>query len=405
MASSFLFKISQNKLFLNGGIFVGVVILSYYVSGVARHNQNMTTIQSPDFSAILQTSSADSPQVEPPSFGKPEQKRYGDLRDEFVVSDCIVPSDHQLGVSDCLHLLKVYGCDIVVRSDRGKVIPVLEILTDADKGASVFGETPIIKTPYGVRFPTTAVGDDRQSDETHRDQCLATFADLGLSLNTPIYVGHQKYSLLNVLQDSMANFHLKQTELEWSAVAYAKYLAPVTRQWTNRYGESYTFDSLAMEILNRPWERQSCGGLHCLMSLSALYRVDREHKILTNSVRTEVRAKLLEFAKIAISRQAENGSFHPGWTIPAGHLEFGDLPYRHQTISQDAYVLATGHACEWLLELKRDDDFDIPDKQLTNAVSWLSMMLKQSTAAVRWKSFCAWSHAVGVVSRSSVTSN
>lgn len=318
---------------------------------------------------------------------------------EYAQSYSSVPGDHVLSVSECLHLLKMFGADVSVQANDGSTLRVLDVITDAGRAAAVFGKPTIVKTSFGVRFPTGRnSGGGASGNETHRDQALATLAGIGLPLTTELNLDGERFTLMDVLQDSVANFHLKQRELEWSTLAYVKYLVPGTRVWTNRYGESFSFDGLALEMLNRHSGMQSCGGLHCLMALSALHQVDGEYHILTSEIRKEVAKRLKGFVVQSTLLQEADGRWHPGWTLPKAETNAAPefvVPYRRQSATLVEYVLATGHTCEWLLGLP--EEFEVPEDVVAKASTWLSEAVHSSTPEDRWSSFCPWSHAVQTV--------
>src|SRR5207302_3298465 len=122
---------------------------------------------------------------------------------------------------------------------------------------------PLVGPALGWRSPTGgAEGTARDpSMELHRDQTLAAFAELGLPLSFTLQGDGGTGTLRDVLDDSLANFHLGQKELAWTALAYALYLPPV-KSWINRYGERFGFDQLVSEMLDRPLDAESCGGTH-----------------------------------------------------------------------------------------------------------------------------------------------
>ncbi len=385
------------KTLLYGVVLGSVVLVSYYISGMVSHHFQALPQQGTNLTGHvdLQVSLNGN---KPLSTQSKVGNNYLDSDDLYAASYLSVPQDHSLSVSTCLHLLKMFGPDASVDLHDGSKLRLLDILTNANLGAAVFKDPPVVRTRYGVRFPTGRFSENPQANETHRDQCLATFAEIGLPLSTPLSIGKQEFQLQDVLQDSVANFHLEQLELEWSTLAYVEYLAPVTRVWTNRYGESFSFDDLATELLNGRWWGQSCGGLHCLMALSSLYQANSEHHILTTKIQSKTDAKLRELVALSARQQQHDGSWHPGWTTPqvdtSGKL-VALLPYRNQMITSVEYVLATGHANEWLYSLPQE--FDVPEEVVAKATDWLLQALEKSTPSDRWNNFCPWSHAVVII--------
>jgi len=63
------------------------------------------------------------------------------------------------------------------------------------------------------------LSDGRVSE--HRDQMLSALGELGVPLNATIGKVDSNLTVRDLLRTSMNEFHLKQPELEWTAVAYA----------------------------------------------------------------------------------------------------------------------------------------------------------------------------------------
>ena len=122
----------------------------------------------------------------------------------------------------------------------------------------------------------------------HRDQLLSALARMGVSLDCEIRDSNSNAdsrsgsvaTVRDLLRVSVAEFHLNQLELAWTANALALYLPP-QRTWKNRLGEEYDFDMLVERLLDRPLTSESCAGIHIVDCLTTVFRVDREYKIFT----------------------------------------------------------------------------------------------------------------------------
>jgi hypothetical protein len=148
------------------------------------------------------------------------------------------------------------------------------ILTHQAHAEKFFGESLLFQTRNGVRYRLPSSGSPANEEgESHRDLFLATFAELGLPLSTPLNIATGSFTLRDLLRDSVANFDLQQQEIVWTAVAYCLYLPPQNR-WQNRDEMWFTFDDLANELLHRPLREGTCGGAHLLFAMTFLARVD-----------------------------------------------------------------------------------------------------------------------------------
>jgi hypothetical protein len=130
----------------------------------------------------------------------------------------------------------------------------------------------------------------------HQDNLLTAFAELGYPSNTPIIavpadarVDNSKGSfpgvqaaLSDLVQGAISYFSPRQ-ELEWTIEALVRYLAP-QQEWTNRFGETFTFNDVAGELLRRVPGEGSCIGLHTVYALVCLFRVNMQHRVLADGV-------------------------------------------------------------------------------------------------------------------------
>jgi hypothetical protein len=305
------------------------------------------------------------------------------------------PVMSRLNSSYCLHLLRVHGRPSAsAPGPSAAETDPLRLLTVAEAGRAYFGHTALVRTRSGVCFPTGTVEAARKdgSLEVHRDHTLAAFAELGLPLAMPLVVDGAPAALRDVLRDSIANFHLDQKELAWTALAYALYLPPV-RSWTNQFGEEYTFDDLAGALLGSSLQEASCGGVHVLYTLTILLRADALAPIFSEAVRARLRAYLADGVAVATKAQGEDGSWPPTWNTPL-------LPKaaREGLSPEDTAatrLIMTGHLAEWMLYLP--DGLRPTDEVLRRAAVWLLAALSAASPAERERDFCPCSHACCVL--------
>ncbi len=310
--------------------------------------------------------------------------------------------DHQIQLptrikpnsSYLLHLLRVHGkSGRVEGGEPSSGEAILKLLTDERAGGDYFGQSPLVRTARGVRFPTIEKPptNDRALEQ-HRDQTLAALGELGLPLSYPLKVGDRPASLRDVLRDSIVNYHPRQEEIAWTAIAYALYLPPI-RAWVNRYGERFTFDELADELERRPMDKESCGGIHILYALTLLARVDREAPVLSAAVRGRLVAHLARCVAVVERTQQPDGSWPAWWNhelLPGGH------PTGASIADDDASrLLMTGHLAEWLLYVPAD--VERHQSALRRAGEWLRGRLRAASRQVMEPAVCPYSHAVCVL--------
>jgi hypothetical protein len=299
-------------------------------------------------------------------------------------------------VSLYLHVLRVHGLG-ASRPDPGRPAgaTLLDELTDEAAGRAAFGSPALVRARTGARYPTSGPGRFRPSEETHRDQVLAAFAEFGVPLCQPLRFPDETLTVREVLRDSVANFHLRQAELVWTALAYALYLPP-QRSWVNRYGEQTTFDELTAELLDRPFNKASCGGTHLLFTLTVLARADAQADVLSGPTRERLWQRLRQARDAVVASQAPDGTWPLDWFQGLGDYP---LPATERIDPTDRAVrlLTTSHLAEWLLYLP--PELAAPRACLERAGYWLYEQLRAATPAQELENFCPYAHAACVVKR------
>lgn len=312
----------------------------------------------------------------------------------------IGPLESQMSAAYCLHLLCAYGFDAHFDHPQfSSGIDLLSLFTDDEKSSAYFGTPTMIRTRYGIRQPIRVdFKAGKNSIEAHCDQFLACMAQLGASLTMPMTVGADVLSLRDVLRDSVANFHLRQREIEWTAIAYASYLSSC-RVWENKFGERFTFDQLADELLQRNLHRASCCGSHIVEALILLLRVNDEHtQLLTDEMRLRVRERLQELVSIALANQRDDGSWDAEWfrlNRKSDDDSFDTFDARAAALRR---LLPTSHLPHWMLLLPAE--LKVPDVVLCRAAGWCCRQLEQSTRDDLRTHFCPLTHATSLLRHS-----
>jgi hypothetical protein len=299
-----------------------------------------------------------------------------------------MPREHpQLdpSVSYCCHLLRLYGLKPFRHPVFSSGFEVVNVLTDQARSKEFFGEPIFFRTRSGIRYQDLAIQKE-STGENHRDICLATLAELGLPLSTPVTTEDALFTLADLLRDSVENFDIKQKELPWTAVAYAIYLRQP--QWSNRYGESFTFDDVANELMSTSFEDASCGGTHLLYAMTVLLRAKAPSEGLSESAHRELSQYLQKQAVTALQSQASDGSWELDWRV-ASKDESQDALLPAST-DQFNRLLVTGHLLEWLELLPQE--MQPPLEVYKKAARWLCRSLA-STTDISLRNFCPVVHA------------
>ncbi|MGH7194269.1 MAG: hypothetical protein ACREJM_12180, partial [Candidatus Saccharimonadales bacterium] len=236
------------------------------------------------------------------------------------------------------------------------------------------GEFSVIRTRHGLRFITSTGGirQDRPA-QAHVDQIIALFAELGLPRTTPVRVSDGEAAIDDFLSECSANFRLAG-EFEWSALARTRYF-PTVDLWTNRFGETFSFDETACALVAKPLDRGSCGGTHGLFTLAVIAQINAANGILSREVADLTRDYLCATAKHVAQGQHADGSFGARW-----YCDIVKQPWRLRMVAKASgrlraaawlppasaqacagsmstvdeevqQVLMTGHHLEWMLLL------------------------------------------------------
>jgi len=305
------------------------------------------------------------------------------------------PPDKPVSASFCLHLLRLYGKNATFQHPTLKTgDTILAVLTNDTASASFFGAPHSLRTTYGVRFPSDKSESGRTALEVdaHRDHTLAVLSELGVPLSFPVTVNNERLSLSEVLKDSIATFHLQQKELAWTATAYILLLPP-HREWTNRFGERFTFDQLISELLSRPLHKDSCSGTHLLVALTLAARANDINSFLTEPMRLRLHRFLDAAVTAACETQQADGSWLPTWNRA---LHESASPPRSATIDGPIdRLLVTGHLTEWLLYLPRQHQPHL--STFERAAKWLQAELVKALPTKDDAVLCPYAHAFGVL--------
>ncbi len=199
------------------------------------------------------------------------------------------------------------------------------------------------RTRFGVRIK---LGED--NGEAHRDQVLATLALQGVSLDSPILASNERHSVRNLLEDSLACFDFHQRETPWTVTAYVLYLPP-DASWTNCDGQTFNFEKLTVDLLDRSFEGLSCGGTHLFANLALLVRIDSEFHNLSPTTSTRLTRRVRELTDGLRRNQLADGSWSTDWI--KGSYKPDNLIDRNSRMER---LLVTGHIMEFAAYLPKD---------------------------------------------------
>jgi hypothetical protein len=212
----------------------------------------------------------------------------------------------------------------------------------------------------------------RASSSYHVDDLLATFAETGTSLETPIILrdhnGHADQATVGeLLNDSLRRFHLERFEYEWTAIVYGRYVFPL-RQWKNRFGSRIDTNMIVKELMDKPLDIGPCNGLHRLEALVVLYRANEEANALQPRTKRAILQHMKRCSDLLVSAQHPEGFWTRSWPKGPGSQAEKNAPLHDK-------LLVTGHQLEWLAYAP--EEVQPPRETIVRAGQWLVRTLTE----------------------------
>jgi hypothetical protein len=306
---------------------------------------------------------------------------------EMIWNFAKLPKDGELGLSFIFHYLSLYS--LRPEKYQNEIVFLHSIIEQENVSKKVLGKSVFQPSKFGIAMVT---GSTSRSYETHRDQGLAEFGLLGIPSSLEVEVVGKKRPISNAINECVANFYLDGKELAWSAIVLALYLPP-QKEWTNRFGERCTFDTLVNKLIECHFEDNSCAGVHLLESLTLIYEVSLKDDILSQKVQRKLRERLQVILDTVIQVQDESGFWKLDWftAIPNYNQPFDKPHVWTPTDDNENRLLTTAHLVEWMLRLP--DEFDVPDSMLSQSGMWMLNHLRNKSLE-ETVSICPYGHAV-----------
>jgi hypothetical protein len=227
---------------------------------------------------------------------------------------------------------------------------------------------------------------DRETSSFHTDDLVATLAESGLPLDTPLHLRDGEARIEDLLRTALTRFHLDQLEYEWTAIAYARYVFP-QRDWRNKYGEKIDVDRLVDEIVSHPPDLGPCNGLHRLEALVVLHRADEQYKVL----RPKTKLKMLLYMKRASLALAAAQTPDGYWTRQWPQGTAAATPSKENAPTLHDKLLVTGHHLEWLA--LAPEAVQPPREHIIRASQWLSRALVEMDEKDLLEAYGPYTHA------------
>jgi hypothetical protein len=338
--------------------------------------------------AANETISSLPPNVIAPRYDDPRVATDEQLR---AVLDRMKPPLDPVDTNVLVHALRLWG----PRAEFGDPkhpdgLAMLGYFLDDAQFRRIAGQSaPPLFSPSsdGVTVrPWTEDSPHRKTGAVHVDDLLATLAESGVPLSTPLVMRDGTAHVADLLHGAMRRYHRRQYEYEWSAISYARYLFPADR-WSNRYGQPIDVAGLADELMEQPMPNGVCGGAHRLEALVILLRADDTHHTLPRRTRKKIIDYLARTSALLTASQTVEGYWNRNWyrgaESPAATDGKRDTTYDR--------ILTTGHHLEWLA--LAPPEAQPPQEIIVRAGQWLARAMLAEDVKKLQQHYGPFSHA------------
>lgn len=250
--------------------------------------------------------------------------------------------------TNLLHALRLWGADArfdeadmpnPFRTEPPSGGRMLEVLLDMKKFAAAgVGPTAFLyRSGHGVQtWNDTRAG----GGVAHVDQFLMVTGELGLRADRPIRLVDGSWARLeDAVLGSLAVFS-PEAELEFSAVAYSRWLPPA-REWLDRFGRRHSLDDVCRTLARQSPGEGACAGTHVPYALVNLLRAHEVHPVLSAEAVRLAEDRLREVARLLEANPAPAGGWYEDW-------HRSDRPRAGTTDPTFQLIVATGHHLEWI---------------------------------------------------------
>lgn len=383
-SSPFLKAIRKMKQIVPAVAVLIVVSLFWFV----RHQRDLAG-SSTDTDASLRDAIRETPlQIHPVAIGQYSDGLDGDC--EALCSLMMVSDSLRMdGCSHMLHYLQFWGgLEPSARHDdsRDSVENMLEIILDGKKQDWYPSDVPIL---YSSGDKILRVARSRISPltngsegEAHANQVLASLGAVGVPTSRRFVCGDQSYTVKDLVTGSLDTFSLAG-ELEFTLLAYIYYLPPC-KEWRNRWGDSFSFSSVAEHLLKRPHGQGMCSGIHQLAVFAALLRVNEEHNILEEETKQAIEKYMLEASRLLDKTINDEGAWTFSWFDETGTLV--------KTKKSSSELHVTGHHLEWILICP--PEFRPSEESVSRALAWTQEKLSEADPEGVDREICEHMHAI-----------
>lgn len=257
-------------------------------------------------------------------------------------------------VGSILHALRLWGSEATFKRVLERPAPtngakMLAIALEHDtfmRNCHLYGPGMLRRSEFGIEVITKRdFSFEYSSAATHFGELSSVLAEIGVPADQPVHTLDAYDGMVaEIIADDAARC-VSGTELEWVTCTLSCY-AVDNRKWTNRFGEVYSFDRLAQELLVQPIGVGACSGTHVPYALMTLLRADDRAHLVSATTKRSIENYFVNLCVLLTERQTADGCWTQHWESPSAK------PLRNAVQMDTAEfmgaVRATGHHLEWM---------------------------------------------------------
>jgi hypothetical protein len=259
------------------------------------------------------------------------------LRDRIDTALAFTYSNRHLNTTDqaawqIVHGALMYGRDFEIYHE-GKLVHALDYLM---RGGKLRGWT-MRKGDHGLEAVLEA---GSKTGQGHEDQWLGYLSQVGLTLDDPIVVGGETFTVGDLVTQAQWDVY-QGMESTWTLMAFSTYL-PLDAEWTAKDGSKWNIERIVDMEAQQPLGDSACGGTHRMFGLTvAMNRYRAEGgKLEDDEAGGWRRADEKIRAAVAAAREFQQ---------PDGSLSTNYFERAATSPEIDKRMAATGHILEFLM--------------------------------------------------------
>ena len=287
--------------------------------------------------------SGNAPKKTPITTPTPKAQFPADFKDQIVtavkeVNDRDLLTTH--GFWSVIHGILGNGKDATLRNPiTNERVNALEYIQE---GGEIRGFR-LIPTEFGVDVQMGPKFDG----QGHQDQFVAEVIQCDISPDALFKVHGKEYPFTDLVRYAKMHASVRQKprqELSWTLVVLSEYYG-TQETWTNKFGETISFEDIVRAELGASTDKAACGGTHRLFGLHWAYKVHMEkEKAEETALWKLVKEKTLRYQDLARRFQNPDGTFSTDYFVKPGNVP-----------DVDRRIGTTGHILEWLsLSLEKE---------------------------------------------------